>query len=610
MKKNHLTTARHMLGLSLLLSLPLGGMARDYHVSASAGHDNATGTRQAPLKTISEAATRVKPGDVVIVHEGVYREHVAPTQSGTEKNPIVFMAAEGERVEVKGSEEIKNWKHLDRNTWLAKVPNSTFGTFNPYADTIHGDWLAKGSWCHTGEVYLNDVALAEVPSLDSLMIGGADSPHWFARAGKDTTYIWANFIGADPNKQLVEINARQSVFYPDMPFVNHIHVKGFHMSQAATPWAPPTAEQPGVIGTHWSKGWVIEDNVVSHSKCVGITLGKYGDEWDNRAESAEGYVGTVERALKNKWDKKHIGSHIVRRNEVMHCGQAGIAGSLGAIFSTISDNEIHDIGLTQQFWGYEVAGIKFHAAVDALISHNHVHHTEGGIWLDWMTQGTHITRNVLHDNRVQDFSLEVNHGPILVDNNLFLSHELAQIKLSQGVAFVNNTIAWQIWPTGVKDDRETPFLEPHGTAIMGLHDCPCGNAVYRNNLFLRADMTPYDACLLPVRLADNQYAGEARPAKDETNSAVDASYKGEFKVVKETDGWYLTADVNGDWKRSRPVVKTSELGMATIPGQAFTRKGVPADFTKDCLGNKRNKKSAWPGAIEFQSGGKQKIKIF
>ena len=37
----------------------------------------------------------------------------------------------------------------------------------------------------------------------------------------------------------------------------YIAVKGFKLEQAAIPWAPPTAEQIGLIGTHWSKGWII-----------------------------------------------------------------------------------------------------------------------------------------------------------------------------------------------------------------------------------------------------------------------------------------------------------------------------------------------------------------
>ena len=102
------------------------------------------------------------------------------------------------------------------------------------------------------------------------------------------------------------------------------------MRQAATPWAPPTAEQIGLIGTHWSKGWIIENNRISHSICSGIALGKYGDEWDNQSHnSATGYVDTIDRALKTGWSKENIGSHLVRGNTISHCEQAGIVGSLG-----------------------------------------------------------------------------------------------------------------------------------------------------------------------------------------------------------------------------------------------------------------------------------------
>ena len=69
----------------------------------------------------------------------------------------------------------------------------------------------------------------------------------------------------NPNEQLVEINVRRTVFYPDQPGRNYITVRGFIMRHAATPWAPPTSEQVGLIGTHWSKGWIIENNVISHS---------------------------------------------------------------------------------------------------------------------------------------------------------------------------------------------------------------------------------------------------------------------------------------------------------------------------------------------------------
>lgn len=569
----------------------------EWHVSVG-GDDAAAGTARTPFRHIARAAAKALPGDRVIVHAGVYRERVAPPRGGSSAAlPIVYEAAEGEKVSIKGSEVVRNWKRLDGNTWQAAVPNTLFGAFNPYADTMHGDWLERGRWSHTGEVYLNDRALAEARTLDEVVLNtnlGA-RPMWYAKVGQDSTWIWANFPQADPNRELVEINVRQSVFYPEKPFVNYITVRGFHISQAATPWAPPTAEQIGAIGTHWSKGWIIENNVVTHSKCVGITLGKYGDEWDNKAESVEGYVGTVKRALDYRWNRDCVGSHTVRGNRVAHCGQAGIAGSLGAVFSTIADNTVHDIGIGQPFWGYELAGIKIHAAVDVVIEHNHIYRTEGGIWLDWMAQGVRVTRNLLHDNRVQDFSLEVNHGPILVDNNIFLSEELAQIKLSQGAAFVHNLIAWKIWPTGKVDNRETPYLYPHDTRVAGYHNCPYGDVSYFNNLFTREDLKDYEDCTLPVRKDGNVLDTLTR-----------------YRVTQEADGWYLefTPSAVLAAQRDKPLVKLSQLADAMIPKQAFVMSDGRRSFDRDYFGKARKGKGNLPGAFEYGGSGTVRVKVF
>lgn len=586
--------------------------SRRIHVSPQGNNSN-PGTASLPLKTIQAAANLAQPGDIVTVHEGVYRENVQPPRGGLSPQvPIVFEAAKGESVEIKGSEPIKHWEKLDGNTWMVKIPDRFFGDFNPYTDTIHGDWLESGKWCHTGEVYVNGTALKEVQELEHVLSDETGKKSWYCNTKNDTTSIWANF-DTNPNEALVEINVRRSVFYPRNPFVNFIHVRGFKLSQAATPWAPPTCEQVGLIGTHWSKGWVIENNTVTHSKCVGITLGKYGDEWDNKSESVEGYTNTVRRALENNWNKETIGSHIVRNNTISHCGQAGIAGSLGAIFSEVTGNTIFNIGTDQLFWGYEIAGIKFHAPVDMLISNNHIHHTEGGIWLDWMAQGTRVSKNLLHDNNVQDFSLEVNHGPILVDNNLFLSEELAQVKLSQGVAFINNLIAWKIWPTGTEDPRETPVLAPHGTQIEASHKCPCGDVYYYNNIFTRIDMSPYEACSLPVKMQGNLFLSGAIPFKGETAPYVNPDFSPGIRVSEESDGWYLEMNLPDEWMENKTsaIINTKNLEHAVITKQSFDREdGSPIVFDTDYLNNKKNPSRPCPGPIEFSTGGKQKIKVF
>ena len=83
------------------------------------------------------------------------------------------------------------------------------------------------------------------------------------------------------------------------------------------------------------------------------------------------------------------------RNNVIHdCGQNGIVGHLGCVFSDIYGNEIYNIAVKHEFYGYEIAGIKFHAAIDTQIHENYIHDCTLAIWLDWETQGTRVSRNL------------------------------------------------------------------------------------------------------------------------------------------------------------------------------------------------------------------------
>ena len=279
------------MAFALLGALALGAApdAREFHVSLS-GDDSNPGTKEAPFRTIQRAAGLAQPGDVITVHEGVYRERVNPPRGGeSDAKRIVYRAAPGEKVEIRGSEIAKKWVAVRNDAWKTTLPNSFFGDFNPYADLIRGDWFnPRNRRHHTGAVYLDGHWLTEAPALDPVLEPAGDAPLWFGQVDDENTTIWAQFKGANPNERPVEINVRRTVFYPDQPGRNYITVRGFALRHAATPWAPPTAEQVGLIGTHWSKGWIIEDNEISHSRCSGITLGKYGDEFDNKAGSATG----------------------------------------------------------------------------------------------------------------------------------------------------------------------------------------------------------------------------------------------------------------------------------------------------------------------------------
>jgi alpha-N-arabinofuranosidase len=606
--------------------------AGEFHVTKG-GDDAHPGTPAAPLRTIQRAAELAQPGDTITVHEGIYRERVNPPRGGeSDARRIVYRAAPGEKVEIRGSEVARNWTRVRNDTWKTTVPNSVFGDFNPYADLIHGDWFdPKGRAHHTGAVYLDGQWLIEAIRLDEVLAAAGTRPAWlshgggqplndalkaglwFAQVEKDSTTIWAQFPGVDPNKRLVEINVRRTVFYPDRPGRNYITVRGFALRHAATQWAPPTAEQTGLIGPHWSKGWVIEDNTISHSVCSGVSLGKYGDRWDNTsADTAEGYVKTIERALENGWNKETVGHHLVRHNNISYCEQTGVVGSLGAAFSTVADNTIHDIHVRRLFGGAEMAGIKLHAAIDVQIRHNTIYRTCLGLWLDWMAQGTRVTSNLLHSNGM-DLFVEVDHGPFLVDNNLFLS-PATLLSHSQGGAFAHNLMMGTLHINDY-DARLTPFHKAHSTTVAGLHDNPIGDDRYFNNVLVGAgDLSQYDSARLPVRMDGNVFLKGAKPSAHETNPVVLSTFDPALRLIETPDGIDLEGTVPPEalagTTRKRKLVTTELLGKAAIPGASYeSPDGSPISLDVDHLGKPRNASNPTPGPFENLSEGCGLIRV-
>ena len=449
----------------------------------------------------------------MVVHAGEYREWVKPRRGGlSDSRRITYEAAPGEHVVIKGSERVTGWEPLGGTVWRAVVDNSLFGSFNPFAEEVTGDWIVHGKDAprrHLGDVYLNGLSFFEVTSRAEVddpprrteavddwtrlprPVGDPDQTRlvWYAEVDERTT-IWANFQGADPNTELVEINVRRSVFYPEQPHLDYITVRGFELAQAASPWAPPTADQPGLIGPNWAKGWVIEDNVIHDAKCSAISIGKEGSTGQNHAAlrgDKPGYQYQLESVFAARqigWDREHIGSHVIRRNTIYDCGQNAIVGHLGCAFSTIEDNHIHRIGVKREFYGYEIAGIKLHAAIDVVIRHNRIHDCSLGTWLDWQAQGTRLSRNVYHDNS-RDLFVEVSHGPYLVEHNIFGSPAALEL-FSQGGAFVCNLICGAVRLEPVLD-RATPYHRPHSTQVAGYAVIYGGDDRYVGNLFVGGD---------------------------------------------------------------------------------------------------------------------------
>jgi hypothetical protein len=580
---------RHLALAILSGCLATGSLARDLQVSANGG---------SPYQTISSAARDAQPGDIITVHAGTYRERITPPRGGeSESRRIIYQAAPGETVIIKGSEIIRDWKPFPDapGVWKVVVPNTLFGRYNPYKDLIAGDWFdAKGRPHHTGEVYLNGKSLWETHLFERVLHPEANET-WFAEVDDRNTYIYANFRDRDPNRELVEINVRDSCFYPDQPGRNYITVRGFRMMHAATQWAAPTAEQIALLGTHWSKGWIIENNTLSDSKCSCLTLGKDRatghNVWnaDPRKDGATHYNEVILRALDAGWSREKIGGHVVRNNAISNCEQAGIAGSLGAVFSIIENNHIYNIWTKRQFAGAEIAGIKLHAAIDVVIRNNHIHGVGRGLWMDWMAQGTHITHNTLYDNSVEDLFVEVDHGPFVVDNNVFLSG-VSLNDMSEGGAYVNNLFAGRLL-SRPEPRRSTPFHRAHSTALAGLASITGGDDRFYNNIFIAnaADSDPrrqggfglwvYNHREFPLQTGGNVYLQGARPYATEIAALNLPECNPKLGIREESGQVYLLITLP-ELPKVRPMDATGlgKTKVAGLPYESVESRGLAGPF--------------------------------
>ena len=390
----------------LVLAVPI--LATTYHVQKTGDDNSASG----PFLTINKAAQMAQPGDSIIVHAGVYREWVQPPRGGSsESTRIVYKAAPGEEVEIKGSERVTTWVSQGNGVWRVDLADAFFNGYNPFSMDIFGrypgngaQWLNAGSWCHLGEVYLDGQIYYEKQTLAEVQ---GNQRTWYTSRSGTTSSIYANFGTNDPNAQLAEVNAREGVFGHSTitSGINFITVDGFHLSQSADCWAPPYNGNPLIsfavlfpTGTNW----LIKNCTIKHGKMRGICL--------------DGPRG-------NK-------NHIVRDNTITDCGIGGICGNY-ADGSTISGNWISDIHGTRPYWGDEHGCIKFNQTVNVTVCGNvlrkMISPNQGRtIMIDYNGDGWRITGNVFVEaSETHIYWLQQNFASssaALVDNNVFIGN--------------------------------------------------------------------------------------------------------------------------------------------------------------------------------------------
>jgi hypothetical protein len=352
------------------------------------------------------------------------------------------------------------------------------------------------------------------------------------------------------------------------------------------------------------------------------------------------------------WEREGVGSHVVRRNEIYDCGQNGIVGHLGCIYSTIERNHIYRIGTKYEFHGHEIAGIKLHAPIDVAIVQNRIHDTTLGMWLDWQVQGTRISRNVFYRN-TRDLFIEVTHGPHVVDHNVFGS-SISLDNFAQGGAYLNNLFAGYLRREQVMD-RATPYHLPHSTEVAGYAFTYGGDDRFVGNLFATAGAdraipqthegyrdatlgthgydrhpgswaayqelvgTPEDGDhsrfhLRPqaVYVRDNVYAGGSEPYAREANPVrVVADVR--VTVVDEGDAVYLDTEISGDATLGHvPVVTGNDLEPVRVVGAFFENPdGTPLIADTDIVGSVKQAGRDYPaGPLAELAAGTSRTRIW
>lgn len=140
MKKLFITA---IISLCCNLTAPAG----DIFVSATNGNDKASGSKEAPLKTLGQAlrqarewrrlgSSNAEGGINIIMSGGVYRLYkplfIRPEDSGTANSPTIIRSADGERAVISGGIEVKGWRkgcddprlpaEVRSKVWVADAP--------------------------------------------------------------------------------------------------------------------------------------------------------------------------------------------------------------------------------------------------------------------------------------------------------------------------------------------------------------------------------------------------------------------------------------------------------------------------------------------------------
>ncbi|NQU23788.1 MAG: right-handed parallel beta-helix repeat-containing protein [Candidatus Nealsonbacteria bacterium] len=593
--------------------------------AANASDDN-PGTVARPLKTIQAGASLARAGDTVLVKEGIYREEVVPPRGGTSpQKPIIYRAAPAEEVSIRGSERITTWVDQGDGVWMVELDTSFFKGYNPFAIPVWGAWLHRGRDRRLGDVYSDGEASLQKMKIEDMRATPntwyTDLSHGYVNA-KDfpearkypggKIKIWANFGNVDPNRTMTEINARETAIFPEKSGLKYIVIDGFDIRHTAPQWGDIYWTEKGAVGPKYGYGWTIQNCTITNSRNIGISLGVTDAVHFPRRDE-----GGLLEGGSNIPPLDKIGHHVIRNNVIRRCGQTGIYGCYGAVGCLIEGNVISESNYRKEWFGTNQAAIKILFPIDVVIRNNLINGMPGesnnakGIWLDWGSQNTRVTGNIIRDfGNNRGLFLEVNFGPIIVDNNVIVRSSV--LVESNGVVLAHNLFDECHFHFMASPKRTVPYYKPHSTVRAGktavslLH-----NRIY-NNLIIGGDGFNYDGLLREGSSASGVDANHnvfldgagPFPGKDD-KSVVDSAETG---LVLEGVGGIRTLKMklpDAVFQGKHPLITSKLIGRIPLADMCMENPdGTPLDITFDFNGRPIDPARVMPGPFQNIRKGK------
>ena len=304
-----------------------------------AASDSAEGTKDKPFKTIMRGAKAAKPGDVLRVCAGLYREAVL-LRAGENGKPVTMEGEEG--TVITGSDPLGGWQRTDNGLWIVK---NWAGSYQPPIDPKTDDARAQPQ----NLLFVDDQPMDFVMTKAELVPGSWTLEPIEGKGSKAITL--SPLPGVDPTKVAVEISeVRGGALLVTTRFN---HVKGIHFTRSSV--------------TVRGIGNILENCTVDWTAAGGLN---YGGQ-DN-----------VMRNIKMYW-----------------CGLTGFGGG-GGIRNTLENSKISYCCWRKFQGSWHGGAVKIiPSCLDFIMRNNEISYNYvSGIWYDSANEGNLTERNIIHDN--------------------------------------------------------------------------------------------------------------------------------------------------------------------------------------------------------------------